>query len=166
MKALLCITAVLMMATFQALAAEKDIADYFGALPPHEFTESAPSYLVKLIRRGALRNSFIDVHNGFMSVERDGAQGALEIALFLYPNRQPLLAVASTDYPEEGFTHLSFFTEREGEMVPVKRAILPVPDAADLRFALPRLGLTLVVWDLDGNVASKWTWNRTRFLED
>jgi hypothetical protein len=111
-------------------------------------------------------NRLIDSRNGYMFLEGNGAQGSLEIALFLYPNRQPLLAIAWGNYMEEAFAHLSFFTERNSRMVPFDRAILPVSDSGDLRFELPRKGLTVVIRDASGKVFSQWTWNRTRFTED
>jgi hypothetical protein len=161
MKIFLCISAIVLIASFQASAAEKGIADYFRELPQQEFTESSPSYLME---SGLKR--LIDSRNGYMFLEGNGAQVSLEIALFLYPNRQPLLAVAWGNYMEEAFTHLSFFTERNGRMVPFDRAILPVSDSGDLRFELPRKGLTVVIRDASGKVFSQWTWNRTRFTED
>jgi hypothetical protein len=161
MKPLLCISTLLLTAILQASAAEKGIADYFRELPSQEFTEVAPS---DLMRSGP--NRLIDSRNGYMFLKGDGAQVSLEIALFLYPNRQPLLAVAWGTYMEEDFTHLSFFTEREGEMVSVNRGIFPVSDSGDLRFELPRKGLTVVIRDASGKVLSQWTWNHTRFTED
>jgi hypothetical protein len=68
----------------------------------------------------------IDSRNGYMFLDGDGAQVSLEIALFLYPDREPLLAVAWADYMEgsekppyqiKNFTHLSFYRERSGKMV-------------------------------------------------
>jgi hypothetical protein len=161
MKPLLCISAIFLTAILHASAAEKGIADYFRELPQQEFTESSPAYLM----RSGL-NRLIDSRNGYMFLEGNGAQGSLEIALFLYPNRLPLLAIAWGNYLEESFTHLSFYTESYGEMVPADRAILPVRDSGDLRFELPRKGLTVVIRDSSGKVTSQWTWNRTRFVQD
>jgi hypothetical protein len=161
MKSLLCISALLLSAVLQAAAGEKGIADYFLELPQQEFTEGPP---IDLMNSGL--NRLIDSRNGYMFLEGNGAQVSLEIALFLYPNRQPLLAVAWGNYMEEAFTHLSFFTERNGRMVSFNRAILPVSDSGDLRFELPRKGLTVVIRDSSGKVTSLWTWNRTRFVED
>lgn len=107
MKPFLCISAILLSAVLQASAAEKGIADYFLELPQQEFTEGAP---IDLMESGL--NRLIDSRNGYMFLEGNGAQVSLEIALFLYPSRQPLLAVAWGNYMEEAFTHLSFFTEK------------------------------------------------------
>ncbi len=161
MKPFLWISAILLSAVLQASAAEKGIADYFLELPQQEFTEEAP---IDLMESGL--NRLIDSRNGYMFLEGNGAQVSLEIALFLYPSRQPLLAVAWGNYMEEAFTHLSFFTERNGRMVPFNRAILPVNDSSDLRFELPRKGLTVVIRDASGKVVSQWTWNRTKFVQD
>jgi hypothetical protein len=165
-KALLCISVILLTAIVQASAAEKDIVDYFLEMPWQDFIDISPSNLVKnTAGPGGFGNSFIDSHNGYIFFDGNGAQVSLRIALFRYANRRPLLAIAWGNYLEESFTHLSFYTESYGEMVPVGRAILPVRDSGDLRFELPRKGLTLVVRNARGKVLSQRTWNRERFVE-
>jgi hypothetical protein len=166
MKALLCISTLVLTAIHQASAAEKGIADYFRELPPNLLESQSPSGDLDQIRRGDSTNSFIDSHNGFMFVEAQEAQVSMQIALFRYADQRPLLAIAWGGYMGPDYTTVSFFTERNGRMIPVSRAILPVGDSDDLRFELPRIGLTLVIRDSGGRVVSKWTWNRTRFTED
>jgi hypothetical protein len=78
MKSSLSILAVMLTIILQAAAAEKEIADYFRELPQQEFTEGSPSYLME---SGLKR--LIDSRNGYMFLEGNGAQGSLEIALFL-----------------------------------------------------------------------------------
>jgi hypothetical protein len=165
MKVLLSISTIILAVILQASAADKGIADYFLELPPQDF-ETHPALLLERIRRGDARNSFIDSRNGFMYVQGDGELIQLEIALFRYANGRPLLAIASAEYADNNFSYLSFFTEKGSKMVPVNRAILPVGDSSDLRFELPRMGLTLIVRDSSGNVVSRWTWNRTSFIQD
>jgi hypothetical protein len=142
----------------------KGIADYFRALPPQEFTKSAPSDLLRIIRSGKGK-SRLDSRNGFMFLEGEGEQVSLGIALFLDANRLPLLAIAWGKLHQPDFTHLSFFTEKDDRMIPADRTILPVGDSDKLQFELPQIGLTLVVRDASGKVISKWTWNidRARF---
>jgi hypothetical protein len=171
MKIPLCVLAIVLIACFQASASDKGIVDYFLELPPHEF-EVTTWKIVDSIREG---NGVIDSRDGYMFLGGDGAQVSLEIALFLYPDREPLLAVSWGDYMDgseeppqqtKDFTHLSFYRERSGKMIPADRAILPVSDSGDLRFELPRKGLTVVIRDSSGKVTSQWTWNRTRFVQD
>ena len=138
----------------------KGIDDYFGALPPQDFTKSAPSDLLQIIRSGG--KNILDRPNGYMFLNGDRAQVSLQIALFRDASQRPFLAIAWGNMGGPDFTHLSFFTERDGRMVPAKRTILPVGDSDELRFELPRIGLTLVVRDSSGKVLSKWTWNGER----
>jgi hypothetical protein len=171
MKVFLSISVIILTVIIQASGADKGIADYFLELPPHEF-EATTWQIVDSIRNG---RGVIDSRNGYMFLDGDEAQVSLEIALFLYPDREPLLAVAWAEYMEgseappyqiKNFTHLSFYRERSGKMVPADRAILPVRDYGDLRFELPRKGLTVVIRDSSGKAVSQWTWVRTRFLQD
>jgi hypothetical protein len=165
MKSFLSILAVILTAIIQASAADKDIADYFRALPNQKFTEGSPSYLLDLISQpGGLGNSFIDSRNGFIFLD-GGPLIDLQIALFRYANQRPLLAIAWGNYFEDSFTHLSFYTESYGEMVPVGRAILPFRDSANLRFELPPDWHDAGLPRCSGKIPSQWTWNREQFVE-
>lgn len=101
-----------------------------------------------------------------MFLEGEGEQVSLQIALFLYADRGPLLAIAWGKLDKPDFTHLSFFTEEEGKMVSVDTAIFPINNSGGVRFELPRFGRTVIVRDSGGKVVSKWTWNPATFTED
>jgi hypothetical protein len=167
MKDFFSILALVLTTIVQASAAEKGIADYFLELPPSLFESHSPSGELNRIRRGSSPASFIDPHNGFMFLQGDGAQVSFQIALFRYANGHPLLAVSQGDSLEkpDDYTILRFFTERQGSMVPVDRAILPVEDSSERRFELPRIGLTLVVRNSGGEIISRWTWSDGDFSD-
>jgi len=52
-----------------------------------------------------------------MRLTGDGAQVSLQIALFRFEDKTPLLAISWGDLEKPDFTHVSFFTEKEGRMI-------------------------------------------------
>jgi hypothetical protein len=153
----------------QQLPEGKQIDYFFSVLPPQDFTTSAPSDLLQIIKSG--RGNIFDLPNGYMYLKGNRAQVSLQIALFLYDNkRRPLLAIAWGNLGGPDFTHLSFFNfnERDGRMVATNRAIFPIQDSDKIQFELPREGQTVKVSDSGGEVRSKWSWNpdRARFEKD
>jgi hypothetical protein len=138
----------------------KSIDYLFGALPRQDFTKSAPSYLLEIIKSGG--GNIFDAGNGYMRLKGDSGQASLQIALYPDVNGHPYLAIAWGNLGGPDFTHLSFFTERDGRMVAADRTMLPVLDSDKLRFEPAHIGLTLVVRDSNGKVLSKWNWNRDR----
>lgn len=151
--------------TLAVSAAPKSIADYFSGIPPQDFTEGTPTQLLAIIKRGEGKN-LLDAKNGYMRLEGDGAQVSLQIVLFRFADKEPLLAVAYGILEEPEFTHVSFFTEKNGKMILANRAILPVPDSKERRFELPRFGRTITVRDPKGAPLSKYTWDGERFRNE
>lgn len=144
-----------------ASAAPKTIADYFLAIPHQVFTEGSPAELLKIIKRGE-NGSVLDSKNGYMRLAGDGAQVSLQIALFRFEDKSPLLAIAWGELEESDFTHVTLFREKEGKMIAADRSILPVPDSPKHRFELPRHGRTVII--RNAKVLSKWTWDGKRFV--
>lgn len=161
LSTLACITVLIASGS----AATQSIVEYFLAIPRQTFTEGSPDELLAIIKRGE-SGSFIDSKNGFMRLTGDGAQVSLQIALFRYDDKSPLLAVAWGELEQPDFTHLTFFHEKDGKMVVADRTILPVADSTKHRFELPRHGRTVTVRDAKSKVLSKWTWDGKHFQKE
>ena len=101
-----------------------------------------------------------------MRLEGDGAQVSLQIALFRFKNKSPLLAVAWGELEQADFTHLTFFKEVNGKMILAERSTLPVPDSGKHRFELPRFGRTVIVRDAQSKLLSKWNWDGEQFVRE
>ena len=164
MKALRLITIIATLVA-NASAAPKGIADYFIAIPQQSFTEGSPAELVKNIQNGN-NGSILDSKNGYMRHVGDGAQVSLQIALFRFEDKTPLLVVTWGLLEEPDFTHVTLFTEKDGKMIPADRKILPVADSKDPRFERPRYGRTITVRDANQNILSKWTWSGKDFVKE
>lgn len=156
---------ILAFSTLAAIAAPKNIDDYFLEIPRQGFTEGSPTELLAIINRGE-GSSLIDKKNGYIRLEGDGAQVSLQIALFRYDDNAPLLAVAWGNLEEPDFTHVTFFIEKKGKMIVADRTILPVPDSDKYRFGLPQFGRTIIVRDPKGKIISRHTWSGTAFKKD
>jgi hypothetical protein len=109
-------------------------------------------------------NSLVDTKNGYMRLEGDGAQVSLQIALFRYSDKSPLLAVSWGNLEEADFTHLTFFVEKNGKMVVVDRHIFPHPDSDEHVFELPRYGRTVTVRNVKNAIISKYEWTGEKFI--
>ena len=101
-----------------------------------------------------------------MRLTGDGAQVSLQIALFRFEDKTPLLAISWGDLEKPDFTHVSFFTEKEGRMILADRSILPSLDSDKLRFELPQYGRTVLVRNHAGKTISKWTWDGKQFAKN
>ena len=144
------------------LAPAADVTGYFLKVPHQPFLEGTQRQLLEIAGRG--HDGVIDKPNGYVFVPGDGAQVSLQIVLFRYHDRSPLLVVAWGNLEEEDFTHLTLFREEEGKMVVADRAIFPVADSDDHRFELPRFGRTVIVRKRGGGV-EKWTWDGGEFVK-
>lgn len=162
---LLRIFLILALFTMTASAAPKGVADYFLGIPSQDFTEGSPAELLAIIKRGEGR-SLLDTKRGYMRLSGDGAQVSLQIALFRYADKSPLLAISYGILEEPDFTHVSFFTEKNGKMILADRTILPVPDSDENRFELPHHGRTIIIRDARGKILSQWTWDGRAFMKE
>ncbi len=160
-RILSCLTFLITAAT----AAPKNITDYFLAIPNQAFTEGSPAELLKIIKRGE-DGSVLDTKNGYMRLSGDGAQVSLQVALFRFADKSPLLAVAWGNLEEPDFTHVTFFRERGGRMEKADRSILPAIDSGSHRFELPRLGRTVIIRNAGGEILLKYTWDGTQFRKE
>ena len=115
MKVLL---ALLLFGGLGGLVNAQSVADYFSRIPTQSFTEGAPQQLVNLAKNG---QGFVDRKNGFLRLDDDGAQVSLQVALFRFEDKSPLLIVAWGNLEEPDFTHLTIFREAGGKMVKANR---------------------------------------------
>jgi hypothetical protein len=102
-------SALVLVAMLGNFFTEEDKGHVFFSTPCL-FIREREEGLKEILMKSGL-NRLIDSRNGYMFLEGNGAQGSLEIAPFLYPNRQPLLVIAWGNDLEESFTNLSFYTE-------------------------------------------------------
>jgi len=158
MNTLVCL---FLFCSLGSLANAQSISDYFSRIPSQSFTEGTPGQLVNLAKNG---QGFVDPRNGFLRLDGDGAQVSLQVALFRFEDKSPLLIVAWGNLEEPDFTHLTLFREKGGKMVKANRNILPAADSEGHRFELPRHGRTILIRNPAGRVISKWTWNGSEFF--
>jgi hypothetical protein len=156
---LACVT----IATMRSPA--ETIVDYFLALPHQVFHEGTPAELLDIMKRGE-GESVVDAKNGFLRLVGDGTQVSLQVALFRYEDKRPLLLVAWGELEEPDFTHLTLFEEKNGKLAVARRGIFPVADSSELRFELPREGRTVIVRDAVGSTVSEWTWKGDKFVRE
>jgi hypothetical protein len=157
--------ACMMIATMRSPAASDTVVDCFLGLPEQVFHQGTPSELLDIMKRGE-GESVVDTENGFLRLQGDGAQVSLQVVLFRFSDKRPLLAVAWGERDEAEFTHLTFFEEREGRMAVARRSIFPVADSSELRFELSREGRTVIVRDVTGAIDSKWAWQGDKFVKE
>ena len=156
--------AAVLFSTWSA-AAKDTISDCFLKLPAGSFLEIPASELLRKVTKN--KQGILDTKNGYLLVEGDGAQVSLQAALFRLPDGHPLLAVAYGELELPDFTHIGFFIEQDGKMLPSRRIEFPFPaDGGNLRFELPRIGRTIIVKNLRGKTVAKVTWNGYTFVKE
>ena len=152
------------------------VVDYFLRLPEN-FFEGSPAGWLKYLKQPDC--GVVDVANGYLRCEGDGAQPEFEVALFRYRDGRPLLAVCSGELEEDDSLILDFFEPgADRKMHDVPRSIFPVGDsrtsAADggleyknWRFEIPRHGKTILVRHRrSGKILHMVTWNGEKFRDD
>jgi hypothetical protein len=143
------------------------VADYFQKLPADVFEVPAPQLWrwVQQMERG--KHAVIDLPNGYIRCEGDGAQGDFTVVLFRYNDGQALIAVCQGEPAETDFWFLHFYKMApNGKMEEVPRKIFPLPDKDQQKYTLPRQGRTVVVSDTkSGKVRARFTWDGTRFVK-
>ena len=164
-RTLLAGLACLTIATMRSPAANDTVVDCFLGLPEQVFHRGTPSELLDIMKRGE-GESVVDAENGFLRLEGADGQVSLQVALFRFADKRPLLAVAWGEQDEAEFTHLTFFEEKDGRMSVARRSIFPVADSSELRFELSKEGRTVMVRDATGTVVSKWAWKGDKFAKE
>jgi hypothetical protein len=176
------------------------IVDYFLLLPADRF-EGPPSVWLRHTRTGGHaylceaepREKNIDEKNGYMSCGGDGAQASFDVALFLYRNGRPLLALCQAGEPEveeerSVYSYLSFFElGADGKMHEITNsmtddsslslALFPgvqreydrwvAEGKGDWEFVLPRKGKTILVRaPKTKKILHKFTWTGEKFEKE
>jgi hypothetical protein len=134
---------------------EPTIVDYFSRLPADVLETPARNWLPL---------SRVDLANGYIRCEGDGAQPAFVAVLFRFTDGRPLLALGQAELEAKpDLISLRFFEEKDGKMRAVARSIFPVSDDGH-RFELPRQGRTILVRDLKRDtIQKKLAWTGDKF---
>jgi len=176
------------------------IVDYFLLLPADRF-EGPPSVWLRHARTGGHtypceaepREKSIDEKNGYMSCGGDGAQASFDVALFLYRDGRPLLALCQAGEPEveeerSVYSYLSFFElGADGKMHEITNsmsndsslslALFPgvqreydrwvAEGKGDWEFVLPRKGKTILVRaPKTKKILHRFTWTGEKFEKE
>jgi hypothetical protein len=164
---ILLLALTLLLAAHSPAAEPKrlNIVDYFTRLPDQTLEAPAPQIL-KFIQQS--KETIIDIANGYMKAQGDGAQGDIEAALFRYKDDRPLLALMQGEPAETDYWYLHFYElGDDGKMKKVDRKILRPDNEPRRQFELPRKGRTIVVRDTKTKkVTERWTWNGEKFVEE
>jgi hypothetical protein len=151
------------------------IVDYFLHFEREQWCESSPANLLAYVsgRSDQEHKSFVDVKNGYIFLNGQGAQVTLAIALLKGIHGSPdVTAVSWGDYDTDNdttFTRLNFYTLRNGVMREYHPTFIGGCDAESLkvrcRFVLPQFGVDLKVVSADnGQVCFVWHWNGQAFV--
>ena len=168
MRLLLLSSTLLILLTPALSAAEPQrltVADYFQKLPADVFEVPAPQ-LWRWLQQ--MKDAVVDIPNGYIQCEGDGAQGDFTVVLFRYKDGSPLLAICQGEPAETDSWFLQFYKlGSSGRMEEVTRTIFPLPDELRRKFELPRHGRTVVVRETkSGKVRSRFTWDGARFVKE
>jgi len=161
----LAITVLSLALLSSAQAKEKGIEEYFLELPESaEFLEGKPAQLLNYIHNN--HQGEVDRENGYLTFNGDGAQVSLQVALFRYQDRRPLLAVSYGLLEQPDYTHLAFFEEREGKMRPASIAFPVKPAGNKYVFELPHRGRVITVKDQRGKIVGKARFDGSGFVDE
>jgi hypothetical protein len=135
----------------------KTVFDYYLLLPD-KFFEANKEQRIKWMldsRRGAV----LDLKNGYIFAPGDGAQTSIYVRLFKRRQRLPLLAVKTHEADTDEYTHLDFYEYKRGELVEVKKAVLPVKVHEEFKYEMPRYGKSIEVRDQRGKKIYSFIWS-------
>jgi hypothetical protein len=143
----------------------RTLEDYFKMLP-EGVLEGEPARMWAWAK--TMPGTVLDVANGYLRSEGDGAQGDFEVALFRHADDRPLLAICQGEPGETDFWYLHFYELGEGgKLKEANRKLLPLGNEPRRKFELPRQGRTIVVRDTRSQkVLSRWTWDGGRFVRE
>lgn len=168
---LLCISLFLCSAAFpvpgKARAqstpdAPKNVLEFYKLLPDKYFEVDREQRTTVLL--DPKRGSIVDLSNGYLYAQGDGAQGSLWVCVFKRPDRSYLVVVKSHPGDTDALTSLDFFEFRENRLQTVQpKAVLPVAVNSRLTYQMPRQGRTIRVLAPDGTRIYDLTWTGTKF---
>ncbi len=140
----------------------KTVFDYYVLLPDKYFEANKEQRVKWMLdsRRGAV----VDLKNGYIFAPGDGAQTSIYVRLFKRRQRLPLLAVKSHEADIDEYTHLDFYEYKKGELVEVKKAVLPVKVNEEYKYEMPRYGKSIEVKDQRGKKIYSFIWSARGFV--
>lgn len=140
----------------------KTVLDYYLLLPQTYF-EIPREGRRALLKQGG---TVIDIPNGYIRSNGDGAQMNLEVCLFRKPDRSYVVAVSNDGRDEGGGeTLFHLLVYRNGKWSNVTRSLLPVRVSDALIYKLPRYGRTIRVTNGRGKKQYDLHWTGTRFVK-
>jgi hypothetical protein len=144
-----------------AADAPKNVLEFYKLLPDKYFEADREQRTTTLL--DPKQGSIVDIPNGYLYAQGDGAQGSLWVCVFKRPDRSYLMAVKFQP-PEDERPTLDFYEWRDGGLQPVERKrVLPVAFDGRLTYQMPRQGRTIKVVARDGKRLYDLTWVGVRF---
>jgi hypothetical protein len=146
--------------------APRTVVDYYlllGREKPYQYFEGETREdLLQLISPAA--GGVTDIRNGYLETMGDGAQAKTTVCLFKRPDRTYLIAVSANETSDASWEPwLAFYRYKNGRMVNVTQATLPMRMGKRLGFVLPRYGTTIKVITASGQKLYDWAWVGGRF---
>lgn len=142
--------------------APKNVLEFYKLLPDKYFEADREQRTTVLL--DPKRGSIVDIPNGYLYAQGDGAQASLWVCVFKRPDRSYLVVVKTHPGDTDALTSLDFFEFRENRLQPIPpKTILPVAVNGRLTYQMPRQGRTIKVLAPDGTRIYDLTWTGTKF---
>jgi hypothetical protein len=146
------------------VAAPRTVVDYYLLLPRERqyFEWETREDLLRIITPAS--GGLTDIRNGYLETMGDGAQAQTTVCLFKRPDRTYVVAVSANRASDGDWEPwLDFYLYKNGRMVDVTEATLPMRVGKRLGFVLPRYGTTIKVINESGRKVYDWAWVGGRF---
>lgn len=150
-----------LISAFAQTAPPQNVKDYFYLLPD-KFFESQRSKTANWMLSN--QKSVVDLSNGYLFAQGDGAQASIWVSLFRKKDRNYLVAVQTTAGDTDEITYLYFYLYEHGKWRDVTKQTLPVKHNEQYRYDLPRRGRTIKVTTQTGKKLYDWEWDGEKFI--
>lgn len=146
---------------------EPSVVDYFQQLPERYF--ESPEVRTTWLKH---KSTIVDVPNGYLFLQGDGAQSSLYVCVFKKADQQRIIAVHS-ESPDDNT--LNFYDYRAGQWQDITAQVLPqsmdekfltanADGAEDTNFAhnlkMPRHGTTIVIENTEHKKTHQLLWQK------
>jgi len=140
----------------------KTVLDYYLLLPDKYFEANEEQRVKWMLdpKRGAV----VDIKNGYIFAQGDGAQTSIYVCLFKRSSGRPLIAVKWHASDTNQFTYLDFFEYKRGALVEIKDDVFPVKINEEFKYKLPHYGRSIEVRDRHYIKIYTLTWTGRRFV--
>jgi len=142
-------------------AKPRTVRDYYLLLPDKYF-EANPEQRVKWML-DAKRGAVVDVKNGYLLAQGDGAQMSLVVCLFKNRGGTYTIGVDATSWEGDWYSRLNFYHYVSGTFVDVTKSLIPVALPEEHWYELPRYGTTIGVANQKRRHLYDLVWNGRRF---